>query len=126
MSMFDVAQAAIKRITSDPGGFTRSMTFSYPDASKFATIYGIHTKIHFAINTMGDRVNSKKAHISFSESALTDQGYVTRNAALELAIKDHFVTVIDSSGNVGRYIIIEQYPDETVGFVVCILGDVES
>lgn len=124
MGMIDQAITDIQRITSDASGFGVSLAFVDPDGDT-ATINGLHAKIHMAMDTEGNTVNSKKAHISFSEAELNAQGYVIRNAARECSMKDHKVTVSDSTGQSWQYIIREVYPDETVGLIVCILGDFE-
>lgn len=123
MGMLEQAQADIKRIRTDPKGFTKPITFTSPDGLSIVTIPGMHAKIHMAVDTEGQTVNSKKAHISISESALTDLGYVTRNANNECSLKDHKVSVVDSAGINCQYIIREVFPDETVGLIVCFLGD---
>lgn len=120
------AQEDIKRITSDLNGFAKSITFSYPYTGQAATIQGIHSKINLAVDTEGMNVNSRKAHISFSESALTDQGYQTRTAQGVINLKDHLVTVTDSTGEAIQYIVTECFPDETVGLIVCMLGAYEE
>jgi hypothetical protein len=125
MGMLEQAQADIKRIRTDPNGFTRPITFTKADNSKTVTVYGMHAKIHMNTTTIGEVVNGKKAHVSVSESSLTDLGYVTRNDKNECSIKDDKVTVLDSVGFLCDYIIREIYPDEAVGLLVCILGDFE-
>lgn len=119
------AQADIKRITSDLNGFAKSITFLSCDELQTATINGIHSKINLSVDTEGNTINSRKAHISFSESLLTDQGYVTRNDDGVVNLKNHLVTVIDSTGTSVQYIVREVFPDETVGLMVCMLGDFE-
>jgi len=125
MGMLEQAQADIKRIRTDPKGFTKSMSFISKDGISLATILGMHAKIHMATNTEGQSVNSKKATFSISESSLTDLGYPTRNANGECNLKDDKVDVIDSTGIVCHYIIREVFPDETVGLIVGELGDFE-
>lgn len=123
MGMLEQAKADIKRIRTDPAGFTKAITFTSPDGLSIATIYGMYAEIHMATDTEGNTVNSKKAHISIVESALTDLGYVTRNANNECVLKDHKITVLDSAGVLCQYINREIFPDETVGLIVCFLGD---
>jgi len=125
MGMLEQAQADIKRIRTDPNGFTRPMNFISKDGISLATIRGMHAKIHMAIDTEGQNVNSKKATVSISESSLTDLGYPTRNANGECSLKDDKVDVVDSTGILCHYIIREIFPDETIGLVVCVLGDLE-
>jgi hypothetical protein len=126
MGLLDQAQFDIKRITTDLNGFARTMTFLAPDNLQKATINGIHSKVHVSVDTEGNEVNAKKAHISFNESLLTDQGYTTRDSNGKCTLKDHKVSVIDSTGIEYQYIIRQVYPDETVGLIVCLLGDFEA
>lgn len=124
MGMIERAQADIKRIRTDPNGFTKSISFVAPTAET-ATIYGMAAIIHMGTNTEGQTVNSKKSHISISESALTDLGYPTRNAEGLCDLKDHRISVVDSTGLSKDFIISETFPDETVGLIVCFLKDFE-
>lgn len=121
--MLETAQAAVKRIRTDPTGFTTSILFTSPTGTT-ATVLGMHAKVHMAASVIdGDFVNSKRAHISVSESSLTDLGYVTRNANNEIDLKDHRVAVTDSAGILCQYIIRECFPDERLGLLVLFLGD---
>ena len=88
MGLMERAKEDIKRITSDLNGFAKSLLFVSKDGTQSATINGIHTKINLAVDTEGNNVNSKKSHISFSESLLTDQGYTTRDEVGRLMMKD--------------------------------------
>jgi hypothetical protein len=36
---------------------------------------------------------------------------------------NHLVNVKDSTGNLRNYVIMENFPDETLGMITCILGD---
>lgn len=123
MSLLAQAKADIEQITSDPNGFSAQLTFTAPDAST-ATIRGLFTEHHLAIDTDGNQVNAKNSHISFSEKFLADAGYPVRNSGGKVFVKDHRVRVVVSGLNIDRtYIIRENFPDETVKLIVCILGD---
>lgn len=125
MSILERARRDMQRITSDKsGGFAVEITFTSPDGST-ATINGLHTKHHTAIDTEGRPVNSKNAHISFSETLLNEQGYITRPPDYngEVNLKSHRVAVKDSTGTVKNYKIRQWFPDETLGLIVCILDD---
>jgi hypothetical protein len=126
MGLMEQAQADVRAITSDKTtGFGKTMTITKKNGSFSATIVGIHSKIRTLVDTAGNEINAKKAHVSFSESLLTDQGYVTRGADLEIDMIGDKVDVVDSTGSLWRYVIREHYPDETVGLIVCLLGDFE-
>lgn len=124
MSLLDQIRLDIEQITSNDQEFAVSATFTDLSGGT-ATINVIHSKHHMAQDTQGIRVNSKNAHISFAENNLTADGYTVRNAAGEVAMINHRVTVKDSTGIDKDYVIREAYPDEMVGLIVCILGDYE-
>lgn len=122
MSILDLAKRDILQITGDVDGFGVSIKLTAP-SGETTTVFGLHSKIHFGINDEGIAVNSKKAHVSFAEIAL--DGYPARNAKGDVSLKKHKVVVADSTGVEATYIIREHFPDETLGFIVCILGDFE-
>jgi hypothetical protein len=124
MSLLDQIRLDIEQITANNQEFAVSATFTSPDGET-ATINVIHSKHHLGIDTDGNRVNSKNAHISFAENNLTAEGYTVRNAADEVSMINHRVTVADSTGIQKEYVIKEAYPDEMVGLIVCILNDFE-
>lgn len=125
MGMIETAAAAIKRIRTDPNGFTKSIQFIAADGITTATVRGMSSVIHLGVDNQGEFVNSRKAHISIVESSLTDLGYPTRDSNNVLILKDNRVNVMDSTGQTEQYIIREIYPDEALGLLVCILGDFE-
>jgi hypothetical protein len=89
MNLNDRAKADIEQITSNKdSGFGVEMTLTAPD-NTVVTIVGLHTKIHLALDTEGLMVNSKKAHVSFSEKFLTDESYPLRNDNGEVDLRKH-------------------------------------
>lgn len=124
MGLIDNAKEDIENITSDLDGFAVEMKLTAP-TGQIVDITGLHTKIHLGVNTEGEAVNSKKAHVSFSEKFLTDANYPVRNSSGEVSIIKHLVDVKDSTGEIKNYRIQEAYPDETIGLIVCILEDYE-
>lgn len=122
MSFLDQIKADIEQITGDADGMTKSLFLQAP-TGETATITGLHTKHHLSTDTDGNNVNAKNAHISFSEKYLTDLNYPVRDILGRVTLKGHKVTVSDSTGNNSVYMIREWYPDETIGLIVCILGD---
>jgi hypothetical protein len=124
MSLLDQIKKDIEDITGNPNEFGREIIFVAPDES-MATVTGLHTKHHLGIDTDGNPVNSKNAHISISEYYLALQDYPVRNQAGEVNLKNHKVTVKDSTGNDCTYVIREWFPNETIGLITCILGDYE-
>lgn len=121
--MIETAQAAVKRIRTDPNGFTKTIQFIAVDGITTATIRGMSAVIHLGVDNQGEFVNTRKAHISFSESSLSDTGFPVRDQNNVLILKDNRVNVIDSTGEVEQYVIREIFPDEAVGLLVCMLGD---
>lgn len=107
-------------------GFGVELSFVAPNGQT-ATINGIHTKHHLGINTDGNMVNAKKAHICFSEDVLlfANPGYPVRNSKSEVMLVNHRISVTDSTRVVKEYVIREWYPDEAIGVITCILGDYE-
>jgi hypothetical protein len=122
MGLMDQAKADIKQITSNAEEFGKEITLTAPDDS-VATVIGLHTKHHLGVDTDGNRINTKNAHISVSESLLTDQSYPVRGSDGEVSLKNHKVSVSDSTGTVCTYRIKETYPNESTGLIVCILSD---
>jgi hypothetical protein len=114
----------VEQITSNSNDWAVSISFVAPKG-EMATINGLHTKHHLGVDTDGNMVNSKKAHVSFSEKFLTDAGYPVRNAKQEVDLKGHLVSVKDSTGIVKQYVMLSWFPDETIGLIACILEDYE-
>ena len=84
------------------------------------TIIGTHSKINLGVDTDGNLVNSRKAHISFSESVI--QELTIRNDAGDVTLKGWKAAVSDVTG-VKTYKIYEWFPDETTGLITAMLGD---
>jgi len=124
MGLIAQAKADIASITTNTNDWSVAMTLTAPTA-EVLTIYGLHTKHHTAVDTMGNLVNAKNAHCSFTEAQLTDAAYPCRNAAGEVDLKGHIVSVADSTGTAKIYVIRQWHPDETVGLIKCILDDYE-
>lgn len=113
-----------QRFTSDPKAFGTSITLTAPTA-EVAVVVGLATKHHISIDTDGNVVNTKNAHISISEQLLVDALYPVRTGGDEVTLIDHHVSYADSTGTVKEYVIKETFPDETVGMITCILNDFE-
>jgi len=138
MSLLEIARDDIKRITTDLSEWAVLMTFKTPTAGPFDytfdftfnnsqmfTLQGLHTKHHIGINgETGQRVNTKQASVTVNESFFNDVGYLVRVNG-EVSLRDHQVAVKDSTGNVCTYVVREWFPDESLGVIVCILGDLE-
>lgn len=113
---------AAKIISS--GGFEEDITISNLSQTKSLNIKGLHSKHWISFDTDGSQVNSKNAHVLIDEQILNENGYDTRNARTgNIDLKNHRISVKDSTLMVKEYIIVECYPSETFGLIVCILGD---
>lgn len=124
MGLIQQAKDDWQRFSSDPDLFGISIDFEAP-TSATATVVGLATKHNIGVDTEGNLINTKNAHISVAEKLLTDAGYPTRNTAGEVDLKKHRVDYIDSTGGSKKYVIQQSFPDETVGMIVCILEDFE-
>lgn len=121
MGLIEQAKSDIKDITSNLDEWAVSITFTAP-TGEIATVNGLHSKHHMSMDTDGNRINSKNAHISVSEELLTAKNYPVRNKKGEVKLNDHKVNVKDSTGISKNYVIREGFPDETIGLITCILG----
>lgn len=121
MGLIDRAKADIKTIIENTSDFGVQMAFVSP-ANDTATVMGLHTKHRISISPEGVPINARNAHVSVSEASLTALGYPVRENG-EVKLSNHRVTVKDSTGEDKTYVIKEWFPDETIGMIVCILGD---
>jgi len=126
MGLIAQSRIDIKNIVENANDFGVPMTLLAPDYGETAVINGLHSKTHLQIDTDGNPVNAKNAHISFHENATGIGDYPIRNAAGEVDLKDHKVTVADSTGLNITYKIEDTYPNETTGLIVCLLGDFQA
>lgn len=119
MGLIEQIRLDVKSITASLSDFGVEMLLTAPGG---ATCYitGYHSKHHLGVNEEGKAVNTKNAHISFSESNLTN--FSIRNDAGEVSLRDYKVRVKDSTGLDKNYKIDEWFPDETVGLIVCTLS----
>lgn len=123
MGLIETIKQDIQKITTDLSGFGIEINLTTPDDAISVDIVGLHTKHHLGIDTEGNQVNTKNTHIAISEQVLIDLAYPVRNANQEVFLRDHKVLVKDSTGVLKSYVIREWFPDETIGLIVCILGD---
>lgn len=132
MGLIAEIQDDIREITSNDAEFGVPIEFIAP-TGETATITGLHTRHHLAIEqkegnfsqqygTLSTRANTINADISFSELLLSDTGYPVRVSG-EVDLKNHKCKARDNSGQLRTYTVMEWFPDETVGLIVCILSD---
>jgi hypothetical protein len=123
MGLKDLARIDWKKITGSKSQWADDITLTSPTLQT-ALITNLHTKHYLSVNELGVLVNGKNAHVSFSESQVTDANplYVLRNAKGEVHMAGHKVTVKDSTGLDKTYVIQQWHQNETLGVIVCILG----
>lgn len=120
MGLLDQIQKDIQRITTDQSGFGVQLTMKAP-SGEVVTFTGLHTKINMGVDDEGNIINSRRAHISFSEKVVTDLGYPVRNSSGEVDLKNHLVIAKDSTGADCNYMFMSVMPDETIGLITAIL-----
>lgn len=122
--LLQAAKADAKKHVME-GGFEETITLSTPDGASSIETTGFATKHHINFDTDGTAINAKNAHICVDENSLSLAGYPVRIDE-EVNLLNHRVIFADSSGINKKYIIKENFPDETLGLIVCILGDYED
>lgn len=128
MGLIERAKKDVEKITTNKSDWAVDLTL-YAPTGEIATIPGIHSKRNVEVQLEGGQLtNSKLAHVSFSEpKLLTDFPlYPLRDAKSQVHLKGHRVKVKDSTGTECMYMIREWKPDETIGLIVCILGDFDE
>jgi len=124
MGLRALAKADLEDISSNLEEHGLEITFATPDGSIEIDVVGLESKTHrnFDLDT-GKDINVQKAQVSVSEKFFIDVDYPVRNAAGNVNMKKHRVDYIDSTGSNCKFEVLEQFPDETLGFIVFILGD---
>lgn len=107
------------------GGFEEDITLKTPNGLITVQTTGFASKHHISFDSDGTTVNAKNAHICVDEAALVALNYPVR-VNEEVALRNHRVSYPDNSGVVKHYIVKENFPDETLGLIVCVLGDFEE
>lgn len=128
MGILDRARNDFKKHITSASGAGEDILIETPVGAPVngsANVRGLAMKHHLSFNTDGQMVNSKNTHITISESDLVELNYPIRNTKSEVSLHLHKVTYTDSSGTDATYLIIQSFPDETLGVITCILGDYE-
>ncbi len=105
------------------GGFQVGITITNPTSGLIIQTTGLATKHHISFDTDGNAINAKNVHICIDESDLIKKGYIVRNSNKEITLLNHIVSYADSSEEEKKYIVLQNYPDEVLGLIVCVLGD---
>lgn len=120
MNILNRARRDAQRITSNAdNGFAVSALFTAPNNAT-ATVNVIHSKHHMGIDTDGNLVNSRNAHINVAEALLLAAGYPVRTEG-QVYLTNHRVDIADSTGVVKKYVVKQWMPDETLGTILLIL-----
>ena len=124
-SLMNMARKDAKKINKSLG-WESDIELSTPNGDLTLNLKGIHTKHNLTIDDLGQRVNGKNAHILIDESDLVSNDYPYRNKTGNIALESHLVNVADSEGVVKKFKINETFPSETLGLIVCVLGDIDK
>lgn len=108
------------------GGFQDDILISTPDNLIEVSTTGFRTKHWINYDNEGNSTDTKNAHVCVSENDLVAKGIQVRNAIQEVALKNYFVKVKDNTGILKKYVVRRNYPDETLGLIVLILGDTDQ
>jgi hypothetical protein len=124
MGLMQHIRQSVATITTDQNGFGVVLTLEAPNG-QIAEVAGLHSKHHLGVDGDGNRVNSKNAHISFSESALLliNPLYPVRDPKGNVNLTKHKVIAEDSTGLNCKYVIQQWFPNESTGLIVCTLSD---
>lgn len=123
-SLLSAARKDAKRYVKE-GGFQEDIFLSTPSGHIGVNITGLKSKHHFEYESDGTLLNDRNAHICIDEDDLAAENYPVRDSNGEINLINHRVRATDSSGEEKNYIIKENLPDETLGLIVCLLGDFE-
>lgn len=103
------------------GGFEVDITLETSRGDKIVSLKGLASKHFINFDSDGLPINSKNVHICVSEEELKSLNYPVRNNKTEVSLLNHIITYKDSTGFSSRYKVSENFPDETLGLIVCIL-----
>lgn len=124
MSLTLKAQQDAQQITTNSSDWGVEVVFVAPTAET-VTVNALHVKHNTGFDLDGVRVNAKISSIAVSELELVSLNYPIRNGSDEISLKNHRISVADSSTVVREYLVSETYPDEKLGLIVLILKDFE-
>ena len=110
--------------------FDLDLSFESKNNGELATIKGIGTRHQIQVDTDGLPFNSPNIHVSFAESVLAAENpnYPIRSATKseDIIMKNDLVSFVDSTDTLRLYQIIETFPDQAVGMIVCTCADYEK
>ena len=126
MSLLKQAQLDIEQITTNYATGFAVIALMYLSNGTAVEVKGTTARHYLAFDTDGVKISSLNAHVSFSEKTLTDAGVTVRNANSTVDLLGKRVQIRDSAEVLRDYVVVEQYPDETIGLIVLILGAAEE
>ena len=122
-----LAQARADMQTITQGEFSVLINVTPPESTSSISVRGLASKFHFQINPeSGLPANAKKAYCSISETVLSEAGITVRNANNEVRLLGYKVEWTDCTGESKAYLIDENYADETLGLIVCMLKQLQG
>lgn len=121
MSILEQARRDYADISSNTNDFGVALLFTAPNNTT-ASVAGLVSTISLAVDTDGNPVNSRTCRVSISEKVLTEAGYTTRSSG-EANLVGHKVAFNDSTGTTKNWVITQCMPDETLGVLFLILGE---
>jgi hypothetical protein len=124
MGILDLARKDLDLFMSSARNFSVKITITNPSTGQSAELIGLHSKHWFKVDyESGIVVDTRNAHVSITTAELIRQYFDFYNSKNEIYIKGFIIKVADSSGIEKEYKITAQFPDETTGVIVCMLGD---
>lgn len=121
MNLTELARRDWHQISTSDNGPGVEIKLTAPNSTTLITT-GLFTKHHLGINESGQAVNSRTVHFSISEKQLIDASYPYRTDGI-VNLRRHYAEIKDSTGVTTKYIIREWMPDETLGVILCVLGE---
>lgn len=100
--------------------FDLDLTFTAPN-TQTATAKGIGTNRFVPMITDGQDAYTRQVHIGISEAAIlaNNANYPTRDSSDLVYLIGHRVSFFDARGVTINYKIINHFPDDTVGMIMC-------
>lgn len=125
-SLLELARRDVASITGDSHGFSQWIGFVSQTLRpiKEAWVFGRHTRITGVVdNNSGGPIVGMVAQVTVIEKHLSDNAYPVRNADGEVDMIQHIVAVENANKEYKKYVIIAQYPNESIGQLTFILGE---
>src|ERR1700747_666895 len=99
MNLYDQANKDVQAITGNSAEWGKTILLTAP-SGETAIIIGIHMKHNLGVDTNGNLISAKTAHLSFSEENLiaANPYYPLRNLKNEVDLENHKISVKDSTG----------------------------